>query len=1039
MQKLNEIIFQKPMLEDTPKETLPDGVLSRVTYNICNLDERNANRRIYGKDVWEKVLATPDILEKLKNRALFGQAEHPEQTQSDLQLTSHVIFEMWIDEDESKVFQKIDVLDTPTGRIIDTLLRAGCNVGVSTRAEGDLEEGEDDEGSYSRVIADSYNFKTTDFTADPSTFGIIPLDVKRNVIAEIKRSLNVNGLQKKETKFANLILESIQCNDSECIIDGAKKLAKEAKIQEAKEEIDIGDTIQIMDKEGNTTPVPKAIVRDKDEALSSDGDMYPTYEITGSEDEDEQEWYSEEEYQIILLEKANESKVDEGEKAVLQKGDSFIKVYVDTEGNLSARGDPLSYRTADQALNDGWDLETESEEDEPKKAILIKNNNSTIRVLVDTEGNLSSRGDPLYYKTVDQALDAGWKLLNMENEPATKVEESEKEKEEEVSEEKVEDKLSETADIHAMYKAAGLPAPDGKGIHTKAFHELAIDIAKGYVKKGDTGKKALDKAYPTAMKQLGKKKAVKKAHRSNEAKVKAKMNEKHVDDISKLSNDDLLDYLDYWERAEISGDPLNVDYARAEQQRAQKEMKDRGFRQPVESKTNEGFKEVEKREVYVVDEGKPYNVWGIYLCNYFKDGSTVSSQMSWSKSKYSALDRAKKLAWDLTATFKGMQEKHPGEFLESQFESLDNRVDESTKVEVIELLKQGKVVYGVVKDANGEGYLVGKIDDLKEYEENGYWNIVGNYSTEEEAIVEAEKLSKEENSTYIGVQESKANEKGEIIKVSKEDISKELYDKSFAELSDKEKDEVNKKWTARLMGRESISSAAKEITDLKIKEASTRAERDKAIEILKEFEIVENQLKQQGSVKALEARILLTKLREINIGNEKVVSALRRKLEEKATLAKELFEKIKEIEVNYNKDFNEVKESIAVTEEKHQTELNEVKESTTVAEEKHQTELNEVKSIAVENTKNDFIKQFIELRLVESGLSADQNSQALLEECDSFERVDEVIDEIRNAKRRGALHSKHIEGINIVTPFNPEEHKLDKCIGSIFKGFGYKE
>jgi hypothetical protein len=78
--------------------------------------------------------------------------------------------------------------------------------------------------------------------------------------------------------------------------------------------------------------------------------------------------------------------------------------------------------------------------------------------------------------------------------------------------------LNESEDVKKLYKAAGLPAPKGKGEHTMAFHKKAIAVAKSYVKRGDSPKEALKKAYPTAMKQLGKKKAVKKAHQKNESK-----------------------------------------------------------------------------------------------------------------------------------------------------------------------------------------------------------------------------------------------------------------------------------------------------------------------------------------------------------------------------------------------------------------------------------------------------------------------------------------------------------------------------------------
>lgn len=72
--------------------------------------------------------------------------------------------------------------------------------------------------------------------------------------------------------------------------------------------IDVGDEIQILDVEGNTTVVPHALVYDVS-ATEPSGAL--AVEITGSENEDELQWYDEDEYQIVLLKKANETKVKE--------------------------------------------------------------------------------------------------------------------------------------------------------------------------------------------------------------------------------------------------------------------------------------------------------------------------------------------------------------------------------------------------------------------------------------------------------------------------------------------------------------------------------------------------------------------------------------------------------------------------------------------------------------------------------------------------------------------------------------------------------
>lgn len=65
--------------------------------------------------------------------------------------------------------------------------------------------------------------------------------------------------------------------------------------------------------------------------------------------------------------------------------------------------------------------------------------------------------------------------------------------------------------VKSAYEKAGVREPEGKGIHTVAFHERAAAIM-GSMKK--SGKKVnRNVAYATAMKQLGRKKSVLKDHR----------------------------------------------------------------------------------------------------------------------------------------------------------------------------------------------------------------------------------------------------------------------------------------------------------------------------------------------------------------------------------------------------------------------------------------------------------------------------------------------------------------------------------------------
>ena len=80
-------------------------------------------------------------------------------------------------------------------------------------------------------------------------------------------------------------------------------------------------------------------------------------------------------------------------------------------------------------------------------------------------------------------------------------------KEQKVQLEKELEQLYETKDVYAMYKKAGLEPPHpGKGIHTKKFHKCVTSV-------GDEDNK---NPYAICMAKLGKEKAVKASHRTDE-------------------------------------------------------------------------------------------------------------------------------------------------------------------------------------------------------------------------------------------------------------------------------------------------------------------------------------------------------------------------------------------------------------------------------------------------------------------------------------------------------------------------------------------
>lgn len=96
------------------------------------------NGRRYPLELWENVANSDDFKEAMETKTLYGEADHPE-TRLETLITEAAIclrsFE--IRKDEGVVWCSFDILDTPRGRILKSLLDYGSKIGVSSRGSGD--------------------------------------------------------------------------------------------------------------------------------------------------------------------------------------------------------------------------------------------------------------------------------------------------------------------------------------------------------------------------------------------------------------------------------------------------------------------------------------------------------------------------------------------------------------------------------------------------------------------------------------------------------------------------------------------------------------------------------------------------------------------------------------------------------------------------------------------------------------------------------------------------------------------------------------
>lgn len=121
-------------------ETAPGSPILLKRVLLQKADAENRNRRIYPKPVLERVIDKYNN-EMVKTRRALGELDHRTSMVVELKNVSHIITEMWWEDDS--VYGNVEILDSeefPSGRIAAGLIRRKIPVGISSRALGSVSE-----------------------------------------------------------------------------------------------------------------------------------------------------------------------------------------------------------------------------------------------------------------------------------------------------------------------------------------------------------------------------------------------------------------------------------------------------------------------------------------------------------------------------------------------------------------------------------------------------------------------------------------------------------------------------------------------------------------------------------------------------------------------------------------------------------------------------------------------------------------------------------------------------------------------------------
>lgn len=122
----------------------------------------NQNGRVYPRPILEREIRNYQKFIK-ENRAL-GECDHPDSSIVELKKVSHIIREAYMDGDVC--YGVVELLDTPCGKILQSLVESGVTLGISSRGVGSTKRDGD-----LQIVQDDFQLICWDFVAEPSTPG----------------------------------------------------------------------------------------------------------------------------------------------------------------------------------------------------------------------------------------------------------------------------------------------------------------------------------------------------------------------------------------------------------------------------------------------------------------------------------------------------------------------------------------------------------------------------------------------------------------------------------------------------------------------------------------------------------------------------------------------------------------------------------------------------------------------------------------------------------------------------------------------------
>jgi hypothetical protein len=135
-------------------------------------DTLNQNGRIYPRSILEREVRNYQKF-ITENRAL-GECDHPDSSVVELKNASHIVRDAHMEGDIC--YGVIELLNTPSGQILQSLVESGVTLGISSRGVGTTRQ---DSGA--TIVQEDFQLICFDMVSEPSTPGAFMMSEGKNI------------------------------------------------------------------------------------------------------------------------------------------------------------------------------------------------------------------------------------------------------------------------------------------------------------------------------------------------------------------------------------------------------------------------------------------------------------------------------------------------------------------------------------------------------------------------------------------------------------------------------------------------------------------------------------------------------------------------------------------------------------------------------------------------------------------------------------------------------------------------------------------